>query len=273
MKFPWIRTLSLCISLFMITTAGAAEEDDYEAEAKLLISPASIPETLAKLGLKLTNGKLRTVAFYDLPDLQLLDQGVVLRIRRDERSGVEESTIKLRPVDPDEIAEEFRDGPGDKIEYDQTDVHGAFAFSIDQELADSTIFLPDSPPQDVRSMFSPRQRRAVRSQLGKAIPWDRLVFFGPIISRLWDVQWPHGDTPLKMELWVTYSGKIFLEASAKTTRGEVDGTIRKMKAFFKKKGIPLSRRQQSKTREVLEDCSIFLKPFLALMNGLVPRTR
>ena len=50
----------------------------------------------------------REIYFFDTPDLALFEAGIVLRARL-IRDGADDSTVKLRPVEPKSIGERWKD--------------------------------------------------------------------------------------------------------------------------------------------------------------------
>ena len=62
----------------------------------------------------------RYIYFYDSPDLGLLEAGVIARARR-VVGGTHDSTIKFRPVVPDEVPKLWQKFRGFKIEADASD--------------------------------------------------------------------------------------------------------------------------------------------------------
>jgi hypothetical protein len=62
---------------------------------------------LAALGVDPLQARVRQVFFFDTPDLNLYEHGVVARARRTQTKP-DDSVIKLRPVIPNEIPSELR---------------------------------------------------------------------------------------------------------------------------------------------------------------------
>ncbi len=72
-------------------------------EIKATIADAQIDNALTRLNLTVDNDEERYIYFFDTPGLDLLAAGIIARARRtvgDEH----DSTIKFRPVVPEEVA-------------------------------------------------------------------------------------------------------------------------------------------------------------------------
>ena len=69
------------------------------------------------LGVDPLEGQIRQVFFFDTPDLALNRAGVVARARR-VQGREHDSVVKLRPVVPDELPDEFRLSPNMVVEVD-----------------------------------------------------------------------------------------------------------------------------------------------------------
>jgi hypothetical protein len=98
-----------------MNTAAMAAMD--AVEIKLTIRPDQ--ELLAERAMEVeeNTADVRLVYFYDTPDLDLFDAGVVLRARV-IRGDADDSTVKVRPVDAALVSEEWRRSKGLKVEAD-----------------------------------------------------------------------------------------------------------------------------------------------------------
>ena len=86
-------------------------------ELKLSINDADRRATIDALGLDPLQCQIRQVFFFDTPDLKLSKSGVVVRARRVQGRG-DDSTVKLRPIRPEDLTPELRATPGFKVEVD-----------------------------------------------------------------------------------------------------------------------------------------------------------
>jgi hypothetical protein len=86
-------------------------------ELKLSVADADRRATINALGLDPLGSQIRQVFFFDTPDLKLSKNGIVVRARRVQGRG-DDSTIKLRPIRPEELTPKLRQTPGFKVEVD-----------------------------------------------------------------------------------------------------------------------------------------------------------
>ena len=89
-------------------------------EIKATIPDAQIEKALTRYSLTLDNDEERYIYFFDTPALDLAKEGIIARARRvvgDEH----DSTIKFRPVVPEDISDKWRNSNGFKIEADASE--------------------------------------------------------------------------------------------------------------------------------------------------------
>ena len=85
-------------------------------EIKATIPHKQVDAALELYGSKL-DGNERFIYFFDTPDLELFEAGIIARARRIVGS-VHDSTIKFRPVVPESVPAMWRKKSGFKIEAD-----------------------------------------------------------------------------------------------------------------------------------------------------------
>ena len=93
------------------------------------IPQQQIELALEAYGLELDDNE-RYIYFFDTPDLELFEQGVIARARRIVGAG-HDSTIKFRPVEPDSVPAMWRKYSGFKIEADSGDKGVVKSASLD----------------------------------------------------------------------------------------------------------------------------------------------
>src|SRR5262245_66563904 len=76
-------------------------------EIKATIPSHQVDAAMEIYGLELDNDNERYIYFFDTPDLELFEQGVIARARRIVGPD-HESTIKYRPLDPNVIPVQWR---------------------------------------------------------------------------------------------------------------------------------------------------------------------
>src|SRR4051812_4509723 len=91
--------------------------DADTVELKLTVPHSDHVTTAGALGIDPLDAELRQVYFFDTPDLELANQGLVVRARRVQGKG-DDCVVKLRPVVPDQLPKKLRDTPGFGVEVD-----------------------------------------------------------------------------------------------------------------------------------------------------------
>jgi adenylate cyclase class IV len=86
-------------------TAGADT-----VEIKVTVSEKKERSAWMAFGLTRQKGEQRHVYFFDTPRRDLLNKGVVLRARKIEKAP-DDSTVKIRPVEPEKIGAKWRRAP------------------------------------------------------------------------------------------------------------------------------------------------------------------
>jgi hypothetical protein len=239
-----MRLLSLGIC-FVLWLAGACQADDHcGAEIKLLLVPTETHsvETAFKAG-KSTTG---SVYFFDTNALELLAQGVILRLRSGATSDL---TVKLRP--PANIADSgwLKGTKRYKCEVDVTgEAEAALrSYSIQTKFAGT---LPQTGSQLFEHLSS--AQRELLEQAHVSIDWARIKKIGEIRSTDWTIKGQSPFSKLVLELWEWKTGEI-LELSTKA-RGDAEASAyAQLRQMALNKGLSLNRDQKSKTALALKD--------------------
>ncbi len=82
----------------LLALAGQSDS----VELKLTVPEDSYSATARALGMDPLEARIRQVFFFDTPELTLNHAGLVVRARRIQ-GGDDDSTVKLRPVNPTEL--------------------------------------------------------------------------------------------------------------------------------------------------------------------------
>ncbi len=128
-------------------------------ELKVTIPARGARSVVASLGMDPMDAQLRSVVFFDTPDLTLNEAGVVVRARRIQGKR-DDTVIKLRPVVPEDLPEEMRQPPALGVEVDATPEGFVCSASMKGLLGSTEV--RRRPPGSARSAGSSR-RSSVRS--------------------------------------------------------------------------------------------------------------
>src|SRR4051794_27218691 len=118
------------ISIVIVTTSTSARIPDSQmpemlslirgsdsVELKLTVPATDQRSTVTALGMDPIDAQIRQVFFFDTPELDLYNAGVVVRARRVQGRG-DDSVVKLRPVVPDQLPAKLRKAPTFGVEVD-----------------------------------------------------------------------------------------------------------------------------------------------------------
>jgi len=243
---PWVG-LALTILAFSGASAYATP-----AEVKILVAPADIPRALQRLDLTPQTSKHGDIYFFDQKHLQNLEQGLLLRFR--ERSDDTDSTVKLRPADPDALDRDWFKLSGFKCENDISGTRGALSCSLTSPQRSEEIdeFLRGN--RSLNKLFDKEQEKFIRLILGKDIHWESLRALGPVTSSTWKAQTPT-ISQFNVELWTLPDRTRFLELSIKIKDDAKPNVMRARAALLQilaDHGLHEAKLQKSKTQIALE---------------------
>lgn len=192
----------------------------------------------------------REIWFYDTPDLSLFEAGLVLRARL-VHGGADDSTVKLRPVDPSTLAEYWKKTPGFEIELDAVGEAAICSakLSVDQDRGE--IAAVAAGTRSVKSLFSKSQERLVEEFWGRDVDWAGLSCFGPVAVRKWKVTPTGYDHEVTVEEWVLPDQSDLVEISIKAKPGDAADASEAFVTELRRRGFDPEGAQQTKTRSAL----------------------
>jgi hypothetical protein len=217
--------------------SSARGQKTCSEEVKVLLSPTEVQAAVPALQARgKTQGR---VDFYDTPGLDLLAQGVILRLR--ERAEID-ITAKLRPVSGGSIADPSSGQERYKCEVDLNDGVEVQSYSVE------TKYVSAKSPETGEGLFqllSAGQKKLLEESK-VPIDWKRVKRVAAIRSTSWSTKAKAPLGKLSMELWEWPGGSV-LEVSAKVARDEGQAAYRELGELAKKNGLALSSDQRSKT--------------------------
>jgi hypothetical protein len=237
----------------------AVMKDVDSIELKLTVpEPAQLSAARA-LGLDPLQAQIRQVFFFDTPDLHLDKHGVVVRARRSQKKG-DDSVVKLRPVEPSELAEDVRLSPSFGIELDASPTGFVVSGSMKGVPKAGAVREATGGQRPLVKLFS-KEQRALFSDYGPdGVSFDDLAVLGPIFVLKLKSAPEEFDRRLVTELWLYPDGSRILELSTKCEPSEAFQVAAEARAFLSSRGIDLSGEQQTKTRTALDYFAGQLKP-------------
>jgi hypothetical protein len=228
-------------------------------ELKVTVPEHSYRSGAAALGVDPLEAQIRQVFFFDTPDLTLNQAGLVVRARRIQ--GPEhDSAIKLRPVVPDDLPEEFRRSRNLVVEVDAMPGGYVCSASMKGVLPSTEVRSAVSGDKPIRKLFSKEQRAFFTRYAPEGMAIDDLSILGPIFVLKLKLNPATFSRKLVVEMWLYPDGSRVVELSTKCLPGEGLDVAAELRAFFNEKGLDLEGDQQTKTKTALE---FFSKELLA----------
>jgi len=220
-------------------------------EIKATIPARQVDAALARFHLETEHQEERFIYFFDTPDLALLQQGIVARARR-RVGGKHDSTIKFRPVDPDDVPPRWQRFDGFKIESDASDRSVVRSASLTMPVRRGLIKAVASGDEPIGSLFTEEQINFLLSLTNKRFDPSTVVTLGPIRAYRWKFDHPALPWPLTGELWRLPDEQRILEVSVKTPAIQAAVGYFGFMGWLAELGAERDEAQQAKTRWALE---------------------
>jgi hypothetical protein len=239
----WVRlVLQLCLcSAVCLATVPLAEEK-CGTEIKILLLPAELHSALQSFNAG--PGVIGSVYLFDTNALDLLSQGVILRLRTGVISDI---TVKLRA----RANLQGSSGPSGvdhyKCEVDLTGEAALRSYSIQTKFAGT---LPTTGDELFELLSATQKRLLERAHV--SIDWARVKRIPEIKSTHWQIRPQQHFPKLALELWEWRTGEI-LELSTRVAGDARASAYGKLRQVVESNGLSLNKEQKSKTTLALED--------------------
>jgi len=220
-------------------------------ELKLTVGEEQQRSTALALGMDPLEAQLRLVAFFDTPDLALDRHGLVVRARRIQGKG-DDSIVKLRPVDPNDLPAKLRRSENFRVEVDA--LPGGFVCSgtLKATLGANDVRATVAGERRVRKLFTKEQRELFAAHAPEGITLDDLSILGPLLVLKLRFAPPELGRRLVAEMWLYPDGSRILELSTRCGTDEAFQVAAEARSFLAGRGVDLTADQQTKTRRALE---------------------
>lgn len=220
------------------------------AELKLTIPEDAQGGVLRRLGVDPLDARLRQVFFFDTPQLTLNGAGVVVRARRIQDAKAD-TTVKLRPVVPDELPKSLRKDPAFTVEVDAMPNGFVCSGSLKGVATNDEVRAAADGRLRLRKLFGKGQRELYSAHAPDGVALDDLAVLGPInVLKLSMVPKRFGRK-IAVELWSYPDGSRILELSTKCAPSDAFLVAAEIRARVAESGLDLSGKQQTKTQAAL----------------------
>jgi hypothetical protein len=219
-------------------------------ELKLTVPENAQNRVLGALGVDPLDARLRQVFFFDTPELTLSKKGVVVRARRIQDAGAD-TTVKLRPVVPDELPKALRKDPAFTIEVDAMPSGFVCSGSLKGVSTNDAVRAAADGRLKMRKLFARGQRDLFDQHAPDGLALDDLAILGPInVLKLKMIPKAFGRK-VAVELWSYPDGSRILELSTKCAPSEGFQVAAEVRARLAANDLDLSGDQQTKTQAAL----------------------
>ncbi len=215
----------------------------------------SVPDNqrmaLADIGVDPMGAQIRQVFFFDTPDLELFQKGVVLRARRNQRDD-DDTVVKLRPVDPTKLPKNVRSSKNFKVEMDVTAAGYVISGSMKGVRKAGMVQQALAGKLSIEKLFTKEQRQFFDEFAIDCPDWSQLVALGPINVMKLKFVAPGVSENVTVEQW-HYPGQIpAVELSTKSSPAQSHKLALEGQRFLREHGLNASGQQEPKTRKALE---------------------
>jgi hypothetical protein len=232
----WVFALTGMILFFGPTVRA---EEKCPVEIKLLLSPLTTRSVIASLGFK--NEVAGRVYFFDTDALDLLMQGVIVRVRKGVNNDL---TVKVRLPKGDPKVGSSRLNERFPCEIDRNQIGESTSYAIKRRYKATKV--PENGV-DVYRLLSVSQKELLR-EAHISLDLARVVRMADINSTKWETP---ASGQLALELWEWPAGKV-LELSAKAESDAAASKFAELERLVHVKNLTLDTNQDTKTSVVLK---------------------
>jgi hypothetical protein len=220
-------------------------------ELKATVPDSDRQSTIQALEMDPIEAEIRQVFFFDTPDLDLYQNGVVVRARRSQRKGGD-SVVKLRPVVPHELPKSLRRSAGFKVEVDV--LPGAFVCSGSLRARADAAEIREvaSGTRPLRKLLTREQRDLYKAHAPEGIGLGELSVLGPIIALKLKAPPMAFSYRIVAELWFYPDDSRILELSTKCPPADTFKAAAETRGYLAQRGIDIDGEQETKTRRALD---------------------
>jgi hypothetical protein len=220
-------------------------------ELKVTVSERQEGAAAAAFNLDPKKAERRRIFFFDTPALALFKKGLVLRAR-EVKDGQDDSTVKIRPVDPTKVADKWRRLAGFKIEADGVGDRLIRSASLSVAQNDDEIKTVERGLRSIKKLFSDEQETLLTDMSPVPVDYASLKVLGPVSALRWKMTHNGLPYPITAEEWTLPDGRDLLELSIKVPTAQAAAASGAFDGFLKGLRLKPEGGQETKTRIALE---------------------
>jgi len=234
------RIFGLCILLCFGSALHSQER--CNVEVKLLLAPTQTQAAVTSLNFeKEAAGR---VYFFDTNALNLLSQGLIIRLRQ---GASNDFTVKLRP--PVDTKPLVPSGIGEGFDCEIDLIGGAAGPSYTVQSKYTATHVPETGIE-ISSLLDAGQKKLL-TEAQVSVDWTHVKRIADIQATTWQTKAQPHFRKLTLELWEWPGGRI-LELSTKVGPDAGPSAYTELQRLVKTKGLSLNATQRAKTGIVLE---------------------
>jgi hypothetical protein len=227
-------------------------------EIKVTIPDTQIDAALNRYNLTVDNDEERYIYFFDTPNLDLFKAGMIARARRIVGEE-DDSTVKFRPVVPNEVPTSWRKFAGFKLEADASETGVVKSASLTMPMEKGLINQVVAGEKTIAKLFT-REQEDFLASIGKQhIDYNNLSVLGPLQAHRWKFEDPACPWRITAELWKREDGARLMEVSIKTPVIQAAVAIAGFMAFLAEVGAERDLKQETKTRWAMQHYADLLR--------------
>ena len=228
-----------------------AMADMDTVEIKVTMRPDQELRAERAMELNEDTATVRIVYFYDTPQLELFDAGVVLRARL-VKGDDDDSTVKFRPVQAKNIAEEWKQLKGFKLEADCVGERIVCSASLTVLQKRDEIDEVAKGQRPIEKLFSKDQERFLGAFYKRPVDFAKLRVLGPIRVLRWKLTQKGFPHQLTIEEWRLPDGDDLVEVSIKIPPQQAHQAQKDFDKHLRELGLDPKGAQETKTRTALK---------------------
>jgi uncharacterized protein YjbK len=229
---------------------GKIEGSD-KVEIKITVAKKDEARAYETLEIERREAARRSIYFFDTPDLAMNKAGIVLRARAIEDDD-HDSVVKIRPVNPQEVDEKWRDTEGFKIEADAVGDKVVMSASLKAKQKKNAIDKVADGKDNISDLFSKSQKKFLDEFHDGPLELDDLAVLGPVRTLRADIERAALAYELTAEYWTLPNDSHLLELSIKCPPEEAVVAREVFQAFLAGHGLDPNGAQATKTNLALK---------------------